>query len=224
MTIQPDAFKSSDKTAGVSSSSGVYVHFFKRVFDILAVVIASPLMIVVIGTLALMTAYREGRPFYGHQRIGKNGKPFYCWKIRTMAVESDRLLREHLEANPEARREWDKNFKLDNDPRITRIGGFLRKTSLDELPQLWNVFKGEMSLVGPRPVTQVELERYGKHLDAYLSQRPGVTGKWQISGRNDISYQERVIMDAAYRNECSLMNDLKIIIGTVGVVFKRTGK
>jgi undecaprenyl-phosphate galactose phosphotransferase len=195
----------------------------KRCFDILAasaiLLAGSPFLIMI----ALGVA-SSGRPiFFGHKRIGRNGKVFSCYKFRTMLPNSAQMLKDLLERDPEARKEWDRDFKLKNDPRITPLGHFLRKTSLDELPQLWNVVKGEMSLVGPRPVVDAELERYGSNVDLYLEARPGITGIWQISGRNDISYDSRVYLDGWYVKNWSFFNDLVILIKTVKVIFKRDG-
>ena len=140
-----------------------------------------------------------------------------------MVMNSQEVLQELLRTSPEARAEWDKDFKLRNDPRITKVGAFLRKSSLDELPQLFNVLKGEMSLVGPRPVIDEELERYGENKDYYLMAKPGMTGLWQVSGRNDVDYDTRVYFDAWYVKNWSLWNDIAIMFKTIGVVTKRSG-
>lgn len=182
-----------------------------------------------ISPLLLWIAYRikkedPGPLIFAHKRIGKNGKPFSCYKFRTMVVNSDEILARYLADNPQAKEEWENNFKLKDDPRVTSIGKFLRKSSLDELPQIFNVLKGEMSLVGPRPVVQEELNRY--YLDAtreYCSVRPGITGLWQVSGRNDVSYSERVAMDICYVREHSLWMDIVILYKTIGVVLGKKG-
>lgn len=199
------------------------LQLIKRCFDLLAslavIILGSPILL----WIALKVA-GSGRPiFYGHKRVGQNGKHFLCYKFRTMAVNADVLLKELLERDSEARAEWARDFKLKNDPRITPIGHFLRKTSLDELPQLWNVLKGEMSLVGPRPVVDAELERYGNQVDYYLEAKPGVTGLWQVSGRNDVSYDTRVYLDAWYVKNWSLFSDIVILFKTVKVIFKKDG-
>lgn len=199
------------------------LQLIKRCFDL-----SASIAVIIIGSPVLLwiaaKVLASGRPiFYGHRRVGQNGKHFLCYKFRTMAVNADVLLKELLERDPEARAEWDRDFKLKNDPRITSIGGFLRKTSLDELPQLWNVLKGEMSLVGPRPVVDAELERYGNQVDYYLEAKPGVTGLWQVSGRNDVSYDTRVYLDAWYVKNWSLFNDIVILLKTVKVIFKKDG-
>lgn len=164
-----------------------------------------------------------GNAIYGHPRIGRNGKTFKCLKFRSMVVNSKEVLEELLANDPETRAEWEKDFKLKNDPRITKIGAFIRKTSLDELPQLFNVLKGEMSLVGPRPIVADELERYQDDVDYYLMAKPGMTGLWQVSGRNDVDYDTRVYFDSWYVKNWSLWNDIAILFKTVNVVLKRDG-
>jgi undecaprenyl-phosphate galactose phosphotransferase len=195
----------------------------KWVFDELAAAILLVLLsgfLVVIGFWLL----RSGRPLiYGHQRIGQNGKLFRCYKFRTMIPDAERVLKDLLERSPEAAAEWAKDFKLRNDPRITPIGRFLRRTSLDELPQLWNVLKGEMSLVGPRPVVLEELARYGEYADYYLQSKPGITGVWQVSRRSDTTYEERVSMDAWYARNWSLWYDFVILLKTVAAVAQGRG-
>jgi undecaprenyl-phosphate galactose phosphotransferase len=195
----------------------------KRCFD-LAV---SATVLLVGAPVFLFIATRvasTGKPiFFGHTRVGQHNKPFKCYKFRTMAPNADKLLADLLATDPEARAEWERDFKLKNDPRITPIGRFLRKTSLDEIPQLWNVLKGDMSLVGPRPVVTAELERYGSQVDFYLEAKPGITGLWQISGRNDVTYETRVYLDAWYVKNWSLFNDIVILFRTVKVIFRTDG-
>ena len=195
----------------------------KRLFDLLTasslLVLLSPVMLV----LAALVKRDGGPAFFGHTRVGQNGQPFQCYKFRSMVVNSQEVLTELLSNNAEARAEWEKDFKLKNDPRVSRIGHILRKTSLDELPQLWNVIKGEMSLVGPRPVVKAELERYGEDVSYYLEAKPGVTGLWQVSGRNDVDYETRVYLDAWYVKNWSLWTDISILFKTIGVVFFRQG-
>lgn len=195
----------------------------KRIFDIVVssffLVILSPLFIYI----SIKVSRDGGSPFYGHERVGKNRKLFKCYKFRSMIKNSKEVLDELLAANPEAKAEWENDFKLKNDPRITPIGHFLRKTSLDELPQLWNVLKGEMSLVGPRPVVEEELLRYGNNANYYLMAKPGVTGLWQVSGRNDIDYATRVYLDSWYIKNWSLWYDIAIMFKTINVVLKRDG-
>ena len=200
-----------------------FPQLLKRIFDLVVSLSVLVLGLPVLLWIALKVL-ASGRPiFYGHQRIGQHKKSFPCYKFRTMAPNADQLLADLLARDPAARAEWDRDFKLKNDPRITPIGHFLRKTSLDELPQLWNVLKGEMSLVGPRPVVEEELERYGNQVDYYLEASPGITGLWQISGRNDVSYDERVYLDAWYVKNWSLFSDIVILFKTVKVIFKKEG-
>lgn len=205
-------------------AKGLYPSVFKRVFDIVLVLLLLPFIGLVIALLALATRRDGGPAFYGHVRIGRGGRPFSCWKIRTMVTDSGARLAAHLAADPAAAAEWARDFKLRHDPRITPLGNFLRKTSLDELPQIWNVLKGEMSFVGPRPVTREELARYKTAAKAYLAVRPGITGIWQVSGRNDIPYQTRITLDENYAKNINLKQDIKIIIKTANAVMTKTGK
>ena len=195
----------------------------KRSFDIFA----STVIIMMLSPILLYISRKvkkDGGPaIYGHERIGKNGVPFKCLKFRSMSVNSKELLAELLAKDPEAKAEWDETFKLKNDPRITEIGHLLRRTSMDELPQLFNVLKGEMSLVGPRPVIHEELERYQDQVDYYLMSKPGMTGLWQVSGRSDVDYETRVYFDAWYVKNWSMWNDIAILFKTVGVVINKDG-
>ncbi|WP_410349007.1 sugar transferase [Yoonia sp.] len=210
--------------ANALSGRSVYRSFGKRILDIMLVVLSLPVALPLILILALLVM-RDGKvPFFGHRRVGRNGREFTCWKIRTMVPDAALRLQEHLAKNPDARAEWDANFKLDNDPRITRLGDFLRRSSLDELPQLWNILKGEMSIVGPRPITVPELAFYDRHVDRYLAMRPGLTGLWQVSGRNDLNYDERVRLDAAYNRLCNPALDTVIVARTALAVMARTGR
>ena len=191
----------------------------KRGFDILvastALVFLAPIFLML---MALVKFSDGGRIFYGHRRVGHSGRPFRCLKFRTMREDSDRILKEHLANNPSAREEWATSRKLQHDPRVTSVGIILRKLSLDELPQLINIIRGEMSIVGPRPVVEDELELYDAAAQHYLRTRPGLTGLWQVSGRNDISYESRVALDSHYVENWSLMTDIKIIGMTVPAV------
>ncbi|WP_273875165.1 undecaprenyl-phosphate galactose phosphotransferase WbaP [Serratia marcescens] len=195
----------------------------KRLFDIVGSASIIVLLSPVLAFLAYKVSRDGGKSIYGHERVGHNGKKFKCLKFRSMVMNSQEVLENLLNTDPEARKEWDKDFKLKNDPRITKIGHFIRKTSLDELPQLWNVLKGEMSLVGPRPVIEAELERYAGDVDYYFMAKPGMTGLWQVSGRNDIDYDTRVYFDAWYVKNWALWNDIAILFKTIGVVLKRDG-
>lgn len=165
----------------------------------------------------------KGKPIFKQRRIGQNGKSFNIYKFRTMVANSDKILQDLLENNPEIRDEWEKEFKLKNDPRITKLGNFLRKTSLDELPQLINVFQGKMSLVGPRPIIKKEIEKYGNYFEYFKLVKPGITGLWQVSGRNDIDYDERVQLDVWYSRNWSIELDFIILIKTVVVVLFKKG-
>lgn len=220
-TIPGMASASGSKT---SQTHDFYASIGKRLFDVAFSLVLLPILIPVVALLWLMVKSDGGNGFYGHTRIGQNGRAFKCWKLRSMCVDSDARLAEYLATNAEAAAQWQSDFKLDNDPRITRLGQFIRKTSLDELPQIWNVLKGEMSLVGPRPVIAEELERYGNRVSTYYSLRPGVTGAWQVSGRNDVSYGRRVALDVQYARNMSLLTDLGIILATAGAMLQRTGK
>ena len=195
----------------------------KRLIDVIGslalLVLFSPLFLVV----ALMVSLDGGPVFYRHKRIGRDGKPFGCLKFRTMILGAEACLNEYLSYHPEQRREWEQDQKLAFDPRVTAISNVLRRLSLDELPQLVNVLVGEMSLVGPRPVTEGELKHYGAAASAYLAVRPGLTGPWQASGRNDVSYATRVAMDEAYVRNFSLWNDIVILLRTPGVVLSKKG-
>ncbi|WP_241569960.1 undecaprenyl-phosphate galactose phosphotransferase WbaP [Rosenbergiella collisarenosi] len=195
----------------------------KRSFDIFA----SLLIIIMLSPILLFISRKvkkDGGPaIYGHERIGKHGIPFKCLKFRSMSVNSKQLLADLLAKDPQAKAEWDETFKLKNDPRITKIGHLLRRTSMDELPQLFNVLKGEMSLVGPRPIIHEELERYHDQVDYYLMSKPGMTGLWQVSGRSDVDYETRVYFDAWYVKNWSMWNDIAILFKTVSVVIRKDG-
>jgi undecaprenyl-phosphate galactose phosphotransferase len=164
-----------------------------------------------------------GSVIFKHRRIGRGGQTFECLKFRTMIPNADQVLRTLLERDPELKAEWVRDHKLRNDPRITRLGRFLRRTSLDELPQLWNVLRGDMSLVGPRPVVREELLRYGRNVGIYLAAKPGITGLWQVTGRNDTDYRRRVVLDTYYVRNQNLLLDLYILFKTTGVVLGGTG-
>jgi len=196
----------------------------KRIFDLVATILGGICILPVLLAIAAWVYYDSPGPvIYKHRRVGKNGKEFDCYKFRSMCVNSQEVLEKLLATNEEARKEWDKDFKLKNDPRITRSGAFLRKTSLDELPQLINVLKGEMSLVGPRPIIQKEIVRYEKFITEYYSVLPGITGMWQVSGRSDIDYPERVRMDSWYVHNWSVWLDIVLLWRTISVVLKRKG-
>jgi lipopolysaccharide/colanic/teichoic acid biosynthesis glycosyltransferase len=196
----------------------------KRFMDIVGASLLLLLTAPLLAAIALLISLDGGPVIYRHPRIGRKGAPFNCLKFRTMIVGAEDCLSEYLALNPEKRHEWETEQKLKLDPRVTGIGQLLRRLSLDELPQLANVVLGHMSLVGPRPVTQAELdERYGTAAPAYLSVRPGITGLWQISGRNDISYNQRVHLDCQYAIGNSLRMDAVILLRTASAVMSRRG-
>jgi exopolysaccharide production protein ExoY len=195
----------------------------KMVLDIVATLIAIILLLPLFIIVAVLIKIEGGPILFLHRRVGRNGKTFNCLKFRTMMVDSDTILARHLEANPDAAREWAERRKLVVDPRLTKIGRFLRQTSLDELPQLWNVVRGDMSVVGPRPVVTAELAAYGNQVDYYLMVRPGITGLWQVSGRSNTSYEERVALDVKYVQGWTMGLDLKIIAQTVPALISREG-
>ncbi|RCS25654.1 sugar transferase [Phyllobacterium salinisoli] len=196
----------------------------KRTFDVIGatagLILLSPLFLLV----ALLVKFSDGGSvFYGHRRIGRDGNPFFCMKFRTMVRDGDAVLLAHFAANPEARAEWQATRKLQKDPRVTNVGAVLRKLSLDELPQLVNVLRGEMSLVGPRPVVKDEIDLYGTAAVYYFKSRPGLTGVWQISGRNDVSYDDRIAFDRHYVENWSFQKDILIILKTIPAVCASRG-
>ena len=196
----------------------------KKVFDFISsvflIVLFAPIFVVLYFVVFLST---KGHPLFTHERIGKNGKSFMVYKFRTMFIDADERLELLLENCDECKKEWENDFKLKNDPRITKIGKFLRKTSLDELPQFINVLKGEMSLVGPRPIVEDEIKKYGEYFEYFTSVKPGITGLWQVSGRNDIDYDERVQLDVWYVRNWSIELDIQILIKTILVVLRGKG-
>lgn len=193
----------------------------KRIMDIviacLALVLAAPVMILV-GLLIKITA--GGPAIFSHSRVGFGGKPFDCYKFRSMVANSDEVLKAYLDANSEARKEWEETHKIRKDPRITFFGLMLRKSSLDELPQLINILRGDMSCVGPRPIVVDELRRYGEHQAEYLGTRPGLTGLWQVSGRSSLDYENRVALDSQYVRNWSIWLDLVILLRTIVAVMR----
>ena len=200
----------------------VYRHLGKRLLDIVLVLATAPLSVTLIAIAATALWLESGGPFYRQDRRGRGGKAFSILKLRTMVRDADQRLDEMLARDPAMRAEWDATQKLKTDPRITRVGNFLRRTSLDEVPQLWNVLRGDMSLVGPRPMMPDQSAIYGNtgHYDAL---RPGLTGLWQVSRRNESFFIERVKLDADYGRSLSFLGDLKLLFKTVGVVLRRTG-
>ena len=198
--------------------------FLKTIFDYMLTIVGTIAISPILAIIAIWI-YKDspGPVIFKHTRIGKDGKPFPCYKFRSMCVDAKEKLEELLANDAEARAEWERDFKLKNDPRITKSGAFLRKTSLDELPQIFNVLRGEMSLVGPRPIIQEELERYGEHAADYLMVKPGITGMWQVSGRSDIDYAERVALDTWYVHNWSVWIDVMLLWRTFDVVIRRKG-
>jgi lipopolysaccharide/colanic/teichoic acid biosynthesis glycosyltransferase len=210
-----------EKTDAAASDGESPLH---RVFD---VVFAAALILVLLPVFALLVIIMKfsdrGPVFYAQRRVGRGGAYFPCLKFRSMVTNSDHVLQQLLATSPEARGEWERDRKLRNDPRVTPIGRIMRKTSLDELPQLFNILAGQMSVVGPRPIVQGEIALYGTYFQDYCSVRPGLTGLWQISGRNDVSYEERVQLDASYVKSRSVFGDISIVAKTVPAVLLSRG-
>jgi lipopolysaccharide/colanic/teichoic acid biosynthesis glycosyltransferase len=215
------ASDSAGKYRRTPAQPGLYARFFKRSFDFLAVLVMAVFALPVILLFGLLIRLDGAPVFYCQDRLGRNGRVFRIWKLRSMVVDADRRLEEHLADNPAARLEWDRTQKLRNDPRITPVGRLLRKTSLDELPQLWNVLVGDMSLVGPRPMMPHQAQLYPGQ--AYYQLRPGLTGFWQISDRNSTSFAGRAAYDTQYSRRLSFVTDLLVLIATARVVVRGTG-
>lgn len=196
-------------------------NIIKRVFDfissLIAIIVFLPVFLIIIAAIKLDS---KGPVIFSHKRLGQGGKLIKVYKFRSMVQNADEVMKNFTK---EQKEEFAKNFKLENDPRITKVGDFLRKTSLDELPQLFNILIGNMTVVGPRPIVEKELEKYGVYGDKFLSVKPGLTGLWQVSGRSDTTYEERVSLDMEYIDKRSFWFDLKIIFKTVIVVFRREG-
>ena len=209
----PDAFP--------ASGFQLYRDGLKRLMDICVIVLTAPVTVPFIFVLALIVAWNGHSPFYSQGRVGRGGRVYTMWKLRSMVHNADEALEAHLAADPVVRAEWDLTQKLKNDPRITRFGRILRKSSLDELPQLWNVFRGNMSLVGPRPMMPSQSSLYPGQ--AYYRLRPGITGMWQVSARNESSFAERAGFDAEYDRKISVRTDLALLWATVRVVLRGTG-
>ena len=197
----------------------------KKIFDIFIGLIGLVFLIPLTLIVFLLNAFSGdfGPVFYKQKRIGKNGKHFWIYKYRSMVKNADKKLQEYLESNPEAKKEYEENWKLENDPRITKIGKFLRKSSLDEMPQVINLLNGTMSVVGPRPVVDKEIDKYGKNKERFLSVLPGLTGYWQVNGRSSTNYESRIKLDMYYVDNRSLWLDFKIFARTFGAVFEKRG-
>lgn len=200
---------------------GFYRAAGKMIFDWLLVLAALPIVVPLVVVLVFLVALDGAWPFYSQRRVGRNGKIFRMLKIRTMVPDAEHTLQDYLEQNPEACDEWEHKQKLRHDPRITRLGCFLRKSSFDELPQLWNVLRGDMSLIGPRPMMLDQRDLYPG--SAYYHMRPGITGLWQVSDRNESSFADRAEFDTDYYNGLSLKMDLAIFVRTIGAVLRGTG-
>lgn len=204
-----------------SDDQDVYRDGLKRVLDLALVLVSLPIVLPLVLVLAAVVALDGGKPFYRQIRVGKNGTTYTMWKLRSMVMNADQKLQAHLESNAEAKAEWDSTQKLKDDPRITRFGRFLRKSSFDELPQLFNVLIGDMSIVGPRPMLPEQEELYKG--SAYFELRPGITGLWQISDRNETTFAARAEFDTAYYQQVSFKTDMSIILSTFRVVVRCTG-
>lgn len=214
------------KKEKTKTNKKIMYNFIKRTIDAIGALIG--IIILIPATIIIYLARKilkedKGPLFYEQLRYGKNGKVFRLYKFRSMCIGADKKLKEYLENNEEARKEFEKTHKLQNDPRITKIGNFLRKTSLDELPQMINILRGDMSFVGPRPVVEKEVEDYGKNKEKFLSVKPGLTGYWQVNGRSNTTYEERMEMELYYVDNCSLWLDIKIFFKTFITVFKKEG-
>ena len=217
-------FSSSPVIASDNIRYGVPQNPWGRIFDITLILLAAPyilLFFLVISILIMLDS--RGGPFYNQTRIGRGGRHFKAYKFRTMVLNADQILQRYLDESPELKAEWLATHKLKRDPRVTRVGAILRKLSLDELPQFWNILTGDMSLIGPRPIVDAEIEKYGKCFELYIQARPGLTGLWQVSGRSDTSYQRRVELDEYYLLNRSFRMDILILWKTVYVVLGRKG-
>ncbi len=222
--VTPVARRAAFATAPLTSRQrpfGLYRHVLKRAIDIAAVVLAAPVIVPVVGALAIAVARDGGSPFYTQERVGKDGRIFRMWKLRSMVRDADAQMRHLLATDPLAKAEWDATQKLRNDPRITPLGQFLRRSSLDEIPQLWNVLIGDMSLVGPRPMMVNQQMLYPG--TAYYLVRPGITGYWQTAGRNRTTFQARAEYDTIYEEAVAFSTDMRLLARTVRVVLHGTG-
>lgn len=225
MTLSYPQFQADEalhqSVAAAPTPTGFYHRGPKRALDLMLILVAVPFVLPLILLMAIAVKLDGGSAFYTQMRVGRGGKVFRMWKLRSMVINAEAKLEQHLAANPDARAEWNLTQKLRKDPRITRVGRVLRKTSMDELPQLWNVLMGNMSLVGPRPMMVSQQTLYpGK---TYYALRPGITGLWQTAGRNKTSFEARADFDTRYGQTLSFRNDIGILIRTVSVVFRGTG-
>ena len=209
----------------VEEPRGYYQTYGKRAFDLLILLLIAPVAIFALTLMIVAVWLSGGQPLYAQSRVGRDGRDFKCWKIRTMVRDADATLSQVLRSDPKLAEEWLRTQKLARDPRVTRIGAFLRRTSLDELPQLWNVLVGDMSIVGPRPFMpeQQGLYRMGSRYASYYNLRPGITGLWQVTRRNRASFAERADFDESYAARVTLLEDLRIFFRTFAVVLRATG-
>ena len=205
-------------------SETFHYRILKRIFDIVLILLSIPVLLPVLGLVAAVVVLTSPGPvFYSHRRIRQNGAFFSMWKFRTMCVNSAEVLEDHLKSHPVARSEWSQAQKLKTDPRVTPLGHFLRRYSIDELPQVWNVVRGQMALVGPRPIVAAEVEKYGEGFSYYCRVKPGLTGLWQVSGRSELTYPQRVALDCAYVERWSLGRDVVILLRTFSSVANKDG-
>jgi exopolysaccharide production protein ExoY len=216
-----DVIESESDTRSSRIQIGFYRRFAKRLIDLMLVASAMPAVIPIMIVLAVLIKIDGGPVFYSQQRVGLGGRTFRMWKLRSMVVNADQMLQELLDRDPDARQEWDETQKLKRDPRITPVGHAIRKTSLDELPQIWNVLVGDMSLVGPRPFLPEQKDLYAGR--DYYQLRPGLTGLWQVNDRNGTSFSARVVYDSQYYEQLSLRTDAQILMETITVVLRGTG-
>lgn len=219
-----DVFSVANATARTGPAQGIYAQAVKRVIDLTIGLMLLPLVVPVIVLICAIGAPFGTSGLYAHPRVGRAGRVFKCWKIRTMISDADAALARAINDNPEWRAEWLRFRKLSDDPRVLPFGRFLRWTSLDELPQIWNVIRGEMSLIGPRPVTQAELPLYGDARPDYLALRPGITGLWQVTARRTGSFAQRIALDQRYARNISLRADLAIMVKTMPLLIRPTGR
>ncbi len=210
-----------DEALHAENGPALYRDVFKRALDVALVILGALPILLIVGVFALLIARDGHSPFYAQKRLGRNGRVFNIWKLRSMVPDAEARLSAYLDKTPAARAEWDRTQKLRNDPRITAIGRLIRKTSIDELPQMFNVLRGDMSLVGPRPMMPCQQDIYPG--TAYYALRPGITGYWQISVRNESSFAQRAGFDTAYLAQLSLINDLRVLVKTMRVVLHGTG-
>ncbi|MCC5954837.1 MAG: sugar transferase [Natronohydrobacter sp.] len=212
-----------DPSSQKVARKGFYRVFGKRLFDLFLIVLIAPIVLPIIVVVTLVLLLQGAAPFYSQSRIGKGGRLFRIWKFRTMHPDADKLLQNILDTDPSMRTEWNETQKLKHDPRVTAFGLFLRKTSIDELPQLWNVLVGQMSLLGPRPMMPEQQHLYGPALPVYTSLRPGISGVWQVSERNDSHFQRRAELDIEYARNLSFATDLRLVGRTLRTVLYSTG-